>query len=156
MPQFGENTQVGFAPAKFLDFLGRGIDTPFRRGSSDFAVSEGVAHVRSMISNVLGTRSDSEFTQGELPWRTDFGTLLHHLRHRNNNLVTSELARVYVAEALARWVPQVIFRDVEIATGDGPNGEETILHIRVLYDIVRINRQGNQVVLPDVTQVVTV
>lgn len=161
MPIFGEGASSGFAPSAFLTFLGRGIDTPFRRGANDFASSEGIDHIRSLVANVIGTRSQADIggesqISGELPWRTDFGSLLHLLRHKNNTVLVAELARVHVADALARWVPQVRFREVETSIGNDLNGEPTVLHMRVRYDVIGINRPGNEVLVPDVTQVVTV
>jgi len=154
MPALGTNT-LGIT-SSFLTFLGRGIDTPFRRGVNDFASSEDVEHVKSIVGNVLGTRSQSDYTKGELPWRTDFGSLVHHLRHKNNNTLIVELARIHVVDALARWVPQVRFRDIDTTIADGPNGEPTVLHMLLRYDIVSVNRPGNRVLVPDVTQVVIV
>lgn len=154
MPILGDNT-MGIT-SSFLTFLGRGLDTPFRRGVNDFAASEDVEHLKSLISNVLGTGSQSDYTDGELPWRTEFGSLLNHLRHKNNDALIVELARVHVSDALARWVPQVLFRDIDTTIQTGPNGESTVLRMKLRYDIVRVNRPGNRVLLPDVTQVVVV
>jgi uncharacterized protein len=57
----------------------------------------------------------SDFTQGELPWRTEFGSLLHLLCHQKNDRVLQELARVYVVDALKRWEPRVVVTSVQIA-----------------------------------------
>ncbi len=139
----------------FADIIGFGILTPFRRGPSDFVAGGDVAFLQSMIGQVLGTAASSDYTQGELPWRPEFGSLLHFLRHRPNNATTAELARVYVTEALARWVPQVRLKDVALERKVDSNGEETILLVRIVYDIVGLSRPGNAVLVPDVSQAVT-
>jgi phage baseplate assembly protein W len=100
-------TTIGKEIVNFPSFLGFGLITPFRREASDFANSGGGDHIQSMVSQVLGTRAGSEFTQGELPWRSDFGSLTEHLRHKNNKPILQDLARVYIAEALSRWIPQI-------------------------------------------------
>lgn len=139
----------------FADTIGFGVLTPFRRGPSDFVAGGGVAFLQSAIGQVLGTAAMSDYTHGELPWRPEFGSLLHFLRHRPNNQTTAELARIYVAEALARWVPQVRLKNVEVDRRRGPNGELTILSVRIAYDIVGLSRPGNAVLVPDVSQTVT-
>ena len=48
---------------------------------------------------------ESARSSGELPWRTNLGAGLGLLRHRANDAVLRELARVYVRDALKRWVP---------------------------------------------------
>lgn len=136
------------------NFIGFGILTPFRRGPADFVAGGNLEILQSMISQVLGTKSGSDFTQGELAWRDDFGSLLRLLKNQNNDLVRAELARVYVVDALARWIPQIRIKDVEISRQVGPQGEENILAIRMVYDVIGINRPGNVVLLPDVVQVV--
>lgn len=138
-----------------LDLLGRGLVTPFRRGSNDFAAGEDLELVQSMVGQVLGTRGSSDFTDGELPWRGDFGSLLHILRHRNNNQATQELARIYVVEALAKWVPQVRIKAVEIEKKKGPDGEDSVIFVHLVYDLIGIKRPGNEVLIRDVTQTVS-
>lgn len=143
---------VGKELVNFPSFLGYGIITPFQREASDFANSGGVDHIQSMISQVLGTRAGSDFTQGELPWRSDFGSLTDHLRHKNNTPILQDLARVYVAEALSRWIPQIRLKRVEASKKDGPNGRETVLLLKIVYDVIGTQRPGNNVLLTDVSQ----
>ena len=50
----------------------------------------------------------------ELPWRTEFGSLLHLLRHQRSAAVLEELARVYVVDALKRWEPRVVVTAVPL------------------------------------------
>jgi len=72
----------------------------------------------------------SAVSQGELPWRTEFGSLLHLLRLRNNSPALAELARSRLVEALTKWVPQVRLRRVEAS------GRLTTLRLTIAYDIV--------------------
>ncbi len=129
-------------------FLGHGLATPFRRAAADIANASGEELVRSCVSQVLGTVGASAYSQGELPWRTDFGSLLHLLRHKNIDDATQALARQYVTEALRQWEPRVRVRSV-VFSRDG-----VILYIRLRYDIIAANSPGNQVVVPNVDQVV--
>ncbi len=150
----GEAAKV---PAGFPDFIGFGILTPFRRGAADFVAGGGLELLQSHIGQVLATRAGSDFTQGELPWRGDFGSLLHLLRHQNNTQVLEELARIYVAEALARWVPQIRLKDVTITRELGPDQtrERNVLAIRLVYDVIGLRQAGNEVLVPGVLQTVT-
>lgn len=136
------------------DSLGFGLLRPLRRdGQSDFLADGGEAAVRSSVGQILGTIGASELTPGELPWRPDFGSLLHRLRNLRNDAVLSDLARVDVVDALARWEPRVIVADVEIAQAmqDGAN----VLLIRLRYDITS-TASGNAVAVRSVDQTVAV
>lgn len=136
--------------------LGFGLLRPFQRDEkNDFANAGGVALVKSSVGQILGTRAGSDFTQGELAWNTEFGSLLYLLRHQSNDTVLQELARVYVVEALRRWEPRVLLKDVEVTRESTADGGENVLSIRLRYDIINVNVPGNQVYLPDVTQNLT-
>ena len=76
---------------------------------------------------MLLTEGATARSAGELPWRTSFGAGLALLRHQRNDAALKELARVYVRDALKRWVPgaQLVHLDVE---QDGPTLR---LHVRV-------------------------
>lgn len=107
---------VGERPFRELaqEFLGFGLLRPFRRDlKADFAADGGEKVIRSAVGQILGTMAGSDFTQGEVPWRTEFGSLLHLLRHQKNDAVLQELARVYVVDALKRCEPRVIVTSVQ-------------------------------------------
>ncbi len=137
------------------DFLGYGLLRPFRRDrKADFAAAGGEALVRSAVGQILGTMAGSEHTQGELPWRTEFGSLLHLLRHQKNDAVLQELARVHVVDALKRWEPRVQVTSV-LVTRERQDGEN-VLAIRLRYNVISANTPGNNVLLRDLEQVVAV
>lgn len=120
---------------------GRGITLPFRRDNqSDFANDQGVGLVSSAVRLVLGTVCGSDSSQGELPWRTEFGSLLQLLRMRNNSPALAELARTRVVGPLQRWVPSVRVRSVLVTQKD----DTTTISIR--WDIV--DPTGTKVVIP--------
>jgi phage baseplate assembly protein W len=99
---------------------GRGIIRPFRRDrKSDFANGRGAVLIAANIEQILGTICSSEVSGGEVPWRTEFGSLLHLLRLRNNSPALEDEARAYVVLAIQRWEPRArilscaITRDVQ-------------------------------------------
>lgn len=98
----------------------------------DFVVATGEKLVRAAVGLVLGTLCQSNETQGELPWRTEFGSLLPLLRLQNNDAHLQALAQHYVVDALRRWVPAV---RVTRALVDSM-GEPEALFIDVTYNIV--------------------
>lgn len=120
-----------------------GILTPFRRdGISDFASGGGVALMASKVLQVLATECTGPTNVGELPWRPRFGSLFYTLRHRNNDRVLEELARVYAADALGRWLPSVRVVDCTIerfvpAGMTEPN--RTGVRVRVYFEVVGTN-----------------
>jgi phage baseplate assembly protein W len=136
-----------------LEFLGFGLTRPFQRdGRADFAAAGGEQLVRGAVGQVLGTIGSSELTPGEMPWRTEFGSLLHRLRHQKNDSVLQELGRVYVVDALKRWEPRVIVTDVHV-TREQHDGEN-VLSIHLRYDVISTNTPGNNVILSGIEQVV--
>ncbi|MCP3104253.1 GPW/gp25 family protein [Myxococcus sp. K15C18031901] len=81
---------------------------PFGRDKKrDFASGTGAELLASKVRQVLLTEGTTPHSTGELPWRTSFGAGLSRLRHQRNDTVLAELARVYVRDALARWLPGV-------------------------------------------------
>jgi len=137
------------------EFLGFGLLRPFRRDQkADFAAAGGEQLIRSAIGQILGTAGSSDFTQGEVPWRTEFGSLLHVLRHQKNDSVLQELARVYVVDALKRWEPRVVVTAVQAARDR--HDVVNVLAIRLRYDIISTRGPGNNVLLSGIEQAVRV
>jgi phage baseplate assembly protein W len=135
------------------EFLGFGLLRPFRRdGRTDFLAAGGEQLIRSAVGQILGTIGASDFTQGEMPWRHEFGSLLHLLRHQRNDNVLQDLARVYVVDALKRWEPRIFVTAVR-TTRENHDGDN-VLAIRLRYDVISTNTPGNNVLLSGVEQVV--
>lgn len=133
------------------DFLGYGLLQPFQRDrKGDFANAGGVRLVASVVAQVLGTRAASGESQGELPWRTNAGSQLYILRHRNNNATTRELAFVYAQEAVRRWEPRALITDVEVIEPDRLS-ELNRLIVRVKWRPISVNVTGNRVLLEEQT-----
>lgn len=88
--------------------LRRGILLPFQRDrKNDFANGVGEDLIVSNALLVLSTRASDGRIPGEIPWRQNFGTLLHKIRHQNAKPVIFYQARAYVVDGLARWEPRV-------------------------------------------------
>ncbi len=103
-----------------------GVLIPFRRDRKrDFASGEGEELLASKVEQLLATEGASARSSGELPWRTAFGTPLQLLRHQRNDAVLAELARVYVRDALRKWVPEAVALDVT------PSADGADLSIRI-------------------------
>ena len=105
-----------------------GLLTPFRRDRKrDFASGSGAELLRTKVLQALMTEGATARSSGELPWRTSFGAGLHLLRHQRNDEVLAELARVYVRDALARWVPSARLVSLEVTREDAT----LVLRLRV-------------------------
>lgn len=101
---------------------------PFRRDKKrDFAAGSGSELLASKVRQALLTEGATARSSGELPWRTNFGAGLGLLRHRANDAVLRELARVYVRDALKRWVPGARLVGLDVQQ-DGPT---LVLRVRV-------------------------
>lgn len=93
----------------------RNLLIPFRRDRKrDLATGEDEALLESKVRQVLLTEGATPRSSGELSWRTNFGTGLALMRHQSNDAVLGEVARVYVSDALARWLPDVELLAVEL------------------------------------------
>jgi phage baseplate assembly protein W len=137
------------APAGTLSFLGFGLLRPFRRDEkNDFANAGGRALLRARIGQILGTKADSTAGPGELPWRPEFGSRLHLLRHQNDSEVFLAFAETMILEALSRWEPSVrVTRVARVETSSSPKK----VYLRVNY--VLVDRSGANVVEPDAVDV---
>lgn len=114
-------------------FLGQGLLRPFRRDQkSDFANDSGVELVVACVGQILGTRASSPSSPGELPWRTDFGSKLHLLRHANHSDVNEALASVYAQDAITAWEPRVASLAVTIED----TGDPRVLQVRIRFNVV--------------------
>mgnify|MGYP001248749803 FL=1 len=93
-----------------------GVLTPFRRDRKrDFASGDGEELLASKVEQLLATEGATARSSGELPWRTAFGTPLQLMRHQNNDAILAELARVYVRDALRKWLPEAEVVEVSVS-----------------------------------------
>ncbi|MCG8420113.1 MAG: hypothetical protein MJE77_19460 [Proteobacteria bacterium] len=114
----------------------KGLLTPLRRDRKrDFASGTGAELLASKVTQALMTEGATSRSSGELPWRTAFGAGISLLRHQRNDAVLAELARVYVRDALTRWVPEVEVVEVA-ATRSG-----AALTLRVRFRQARRSRR---------------
>jgi phage baseplate assembly protein W len=105
-----------------------GILAPLRRDKKrDFASGSAEALLASKVRQALLTEGTTPRSSGELPWRTSFGAGLALLRHQRNDAVLRELARVYVRDALKRWVPSAQLVGLEVEQ----DGATIMLRVRV-------------------------
>lgn len=129
--------------------LGNGVLRPFRWGKNgDFENGRGAALVQAAVGLVLTTLCNSQTTYGELPWRTEFGSLLQVLRLRNNDGALVGLAKRYVVDTLVVWVPAVRVGQATLIPG-----RKDSLYLKVVYDVVdptgaRVIVEGLQTAVP--------
>ena len=103
------------------------ILSPLRRDRKrDFASGSGLELLKSKIIQVLMTEGDTPRASGELPWRTGFGSAIHLLRHQRNDEVIVEMARVYIRDALKKWLSEVELVNLRVIN----NGSALLLNVR--------------------------
>lgn len=106
----------------------RNLLVPFRRDKKrDFASGTAEELLSSKVRQALLTEGATPRSSGELPWRTSFGAGLALLRHQRNDAALKELARVYVRDALKRWVPGAKLVSLSVAQ----DGAAITLRVRV-------------------------
>ncbi len=131
---------VTTAESPIDSFLGFGVIRPFQRDASDFAVAGGAQNVDSAVGFVLSTEAQTERTQGELPWRPQFGSRLFILRHRKGAII-GEMARIFAREALALWEPRVTVAEVDTVF----DRQNRVRSIKVRTNKITDNVPGNNV-----------
>lgn len=98
------------------DFSGVGLLLPFQRDlKDDFANGNGDPLFKSHVLLVLGIDAESEVADGELEWRTDFGSRFYLLRQQRNTIALQALAEFYAREAFDNWLPEFQLRSVSAA-----------------------------------------
>lgn len=108
--------------------LPRNLLIPFRRDKKrDFASGVAEELLASKVRQALLTEGATPRSSGELPWRTSFGAGLGLLRHQRNDAALKELARVYVRDALKRWVPNAKLVNLSVEQ----DGTAITLRVRV-------------------------
>lgn len=139
--------------------LGFGLIRPFRRDQkNDFANAGGVDLVKSCVGQILGMQGaapENPLLQGELDWDPTRGSLIYLLRHKTNDLVLTQLGRVYVVNTLKAFEPRVRVTSVNISKQPGPDGPDQILLIDLTYDILAAPAPSNLVLFPGVDQSIT-
>jgi phage baseplate assembly protein W len=136
--------------------LGFGLLRPLRRDqASDFAAAGGIDLVKADVGQLLGTRAQTDTTDGELQWRTESGSRLHRLRHLPNDEILAELARADVDAAFAQD-NRVRLTEVTTERKSQPPLRENVLVVRIRYDIVLQSPGGFEVVAQGIEQEITV
>lgn len=92
--------------------------------------------VEESIRIILGT------TPGERLMRPDFGCGINEMVFAPNSHRTISLAEHYVREALLRWEPRVIVKEVR---GEADAENCAMVNIRILYEIRSVNTFFNMV-----------
>ena len=144
-------------PSQINDFApyGFGLIRPFQRDQKgDFATAQDAALVIAAMGQILGTICSSEFSQGELPWRPEFGSLLHLLRHRPNTPTLDELARQYVVDALQRWERRIVVTRTTVGRDFKEDGSLNTLVIKVRFNFVDV--ATNSVIYEDLESSITI
>jgi len=90
------------------------------------------------VVQALMTAGATPRSSGELPWRTSFGAGLDLLRHQPNDAALGEMARVYVRDALKRWVPEAELVGVKV------DREGATLQLRVRFRRARGRGRGSE------------
>ena len=129
-----------------LDFLARGIITPFRRDKKqDFANDSGLEVIRSNVRTILNTTAASRVTQGEIPFNQKLGCHIQFLKHKNLDDETfEELAIYYIIKAFRENEPRVRVKDVRLKK----NRKENKASLVVKYDIIEAVGSGVSVIAP--------
>jgi phage baseplate assembly protein W len=116
--------------ASNIEQFGRGIICPFQRdGKGDFANASGTRLLSSDIGELLGVLGPTPTKPGELPWRTEIGSRLHALRHRQmHSEMIRAMAEQMTAGPVRQWEPRVRPGPTQVSEAG-----ETTMQIRFSY-----------------------
>ncbi|OHD18821.1 MAG: hypothetical protein A2Y38_16460 [Spirochaetes bacterium GWB1_59_5] len=142
----GEGSLSGIGGGAIGDVYGTGLIHPLVFDGVDFLTASGPALVANAVSQILGTLGGSDDVVGELPWDTEFGSILPRLRFRKMDLGDRELAKFYIADALNRWEPRIQVHAASVSKDeDAGSDNPTTLIIRLRYSLVAANNPNNRV-----------
>jgi uncharacterized protein len=109
------------------EYIGRGLAFPLQIGQQGgLVLTRGSSEIEQAIRIILGT------SPGERVMRPEFGCRIHELLFAPNNASTRRLAVSYVEEALTRWEPRIIIKDIEVAESPKSDG---VLQIEIKYSL---------------------
>lgn len=127
----------GQASVEDRTLFGYGLLGPLRRDKRrDFQAAGGVALVASALNQVLGVRADDGRGTGELPWRPEFGSLLHRLQFANVDESFAALARSRVLGAVTQWEPRARITDVRVFRQAGGR-----VFLKILFNLVQLGTE---------------
>nr|MBP3282875.1 GPW/gp25 family protein [Treponema sp.] len=92
--------------------------------------------VEESIRIILGT------TPGERVMQPEFGCKINDILFSSNSGKTIELAVHYIKEAIVRWEPRVILKNVE---GESDSENESQVNMKIEYEIRSVNTFFNMV-----------
>jgi len=81
-------------------------------------------------------------TPGERLMRPDFGCMINEMVFSPNRPQSITQAEHYVREAIVRWEPRVILKEVR---GESDLDNETVVNINIFYEIRSVNTFFNMV-----------
>jgi uncharacterized protein len=109
------------------EFIGRGLAFPLQIGQQGgLVLTRGTNEIEQSIRIILGT------SPGERVMRPEFGCRIHELLFAPNNASTRRLAAYYVEEALDRWEPRVVLKEIDVVADPHQDG---VLQIEIKYSI---------------------
>jgi hypothetical protein len=117
--------------------LGMGFAFPVaidRTGAFSFARHE--QSIEQSIRLILST------SPGERVMRPDFGCTVNDLVFAPNNSRTLALVAHYIEEALVRWEPRIILKEVVAESDDD---DDTRINVRIEYEVRSVNTYFNMV-----------
>jgi phage baseplate assembly protein W len=119
------------------NILGKGWSFPVRPDvNGALGMSAYEKSVEESIRIILGT------TPGERLMRPDFGCGINEMVFAPNSRRTLSFAEYYVREALTRWEPRVIVKEVR---GEADCGNPSLVNIRICCEMRQVNTFFNMV-----------
>jgi phage baseplate assembly protein W len=119
------------------NILGKGWAFPVSPGiHGSIKYSQADKNIEESIRIILST------TPGERLMRPDFGCAINNMIFAPNTPQTIALAEHYIREAIIRWEPRVILKEVTgMLDGDNP----ALVNIHIHYEIRSVNTFFNMV-----------
>jgi phage baseplate assembly protein W len=119
------------------NLLGKGWSFPVTndiKGNVQFSQYE--KSIEESIRIILST------TPGERLMRPDFGCLINEIIFSPNNSKATRLVETYIREAIIRWEPRVILKEVR---GETDSYNSAAINIHIHYEIRSVNTFFNMV-----------
>ena len=114
------------------EYIGQGLAFPLQISQQGgLALAKGANDIEQAIRIILGT------SPGERMMRPEFGCRIHELVFAPDNASTRRLVAHYVQQALDRWEPRIVVREVNATSDPARDGQllvEIVYRIRDTYN----------------------
>lgn len=118
---------------KVPDYTGIGLDEKDLFQYGKIKTNKGIDRLEQSMRQIIITPKGSRF------FVPDFGSMLYSIVYEPNDFILSDLACLYVREAIEEWEPRVRIEEIQTDYLTDP----TVLYMNIIYRVLSTNSLEN-------------